>query len=66
MNEYKVPGDGTLITSLAISGRDLYIFTGRYVKTVDGTKQFSTNPYDGKIYIYRDVVDGGFCDEPVY
>lgn len=59
VNQYPVPG--TSITSCAIYGCDLYIFTG---KTFNGT--VSSNPNDGKIFIYRSVVScGGFCDVPI-
>lgn len=65
--EYNVPAK--LVTSCAIYGCDLYIFTGNALLDgviVNTSQQYSNNPNDGKIYIYRNAVPaGGYYDLPI-
>lgn len=62
-----MPAD--LVCSCAIFGCDLYVLTGNNMLdgvTAGGSEQTSTNPSDGKIFIFRKVVPcGGYCDKAI-
>lgn len=65
--EYHVPAP--MVTACVICGYDLIIFSGYSMLdgvTAGATPLNSTNPNDGRVYVFRGAVPcGGHCNLPV-